>query len=228
MVLEAVVFLTTVAVLPSLDSLVTLTFRLPRVVVVDGGGAAALRVRPVAVVAVVPALELAVEEAVAFLAVVVGRVALALSTILERIFEEALVGGAFIGDAGRLIIDFVGEAGRSLGRMRVFDDVGDRTCDAEMGAFGWMGAPRSLFLGLSIASPWFSLSAPEISVLNGVSLCAQRSYCKPHLNRLSPRVELAVGSGFRAIGLGDVPSFAGTGGGMATYWDLGGSRSCCE
>lgn len=166
LVLEAaVVFLTTVEVLASLDSLAKLIFRLPRVAVVEGGGAAALRVRPVAVVAVVPALELAVEEAVAFLAVIAGRVALAFSTMLERIFEEALFAWAFIGDAGRLIIDFVGEAGRSLGKTRVLEDVGDRICDAENGAFGLATAPRGLFLGLSTASPWFSLLASDISVL---------------------------------------------------------------
>lgn len=147
----AVVFLTTVAVLASLDSLVTLTFRLPRVAVVDGGGAAALRVRPVAVVAVVPTLELAVEEAVAFLVAAAGRVALALSTMLDRMFEEALVG-AFTGDAGRLIIGFEGEAGRSLGITRVFEDVGDRTCDVVTGGFIWVTPARSLFFGLSIAS----------------------------------------------------------------------------
>lgn len=149
----AVVFLTTVAVLASLDSLVTLTFRLPRVAVVDGGGAAALRVRPVAVVAVVPTLELAVEEAVAFLVTAAGRVALALSIMLDRMLEEALVVGAFMGDAGRLIIGFEGEAGRSLGITRVFDDVGDRTCDVVTGGFIRSIAARSLFFGLSIASP---------------------------------------------------------------------------
>lgn len=164
-----VVFLTTVAVLASLDSLVTLTFRLPRVTAVDGGGIAALRVRPVAVVVVAPALELAVEDVVVFLVAAAGRVALALSTILDRIFE-GLVVEALTGDAGRLIIDFVGEAGRSLGITRVFEDVGDRICDAAIGTFGWMTAPRNLFLGLSIGSPWFSLSAPEISLLNSVSL----------------------------------------------------------
>jgi hypothetical protein len=217
--LTAVVFLTTVAVLASLDSLVTLTFRLPRVTAVDGGGIAALRVRPVAVVAVVavaPALELAVEDAVVFLVVAAGRVALALSTILDKIFED-LVVGAFTGDAGRLIIDLIGEAGRSLGTTRVFEDVGDRICDAVIGALGWMTAPRSLFLGLSIGSPWFSLSAPEISLLNTVSLDAQRSCYEPHLNLFCPRAGLAVGTGFRGIGLGDVPSFAGTGGGLVTY-----------
>lgn len=152
-VLEAaVVFFTTVAVLASLDSLVTLTFRLPRVAVVDGGGAAALRVRPVAVVAAVPTLELAVEEAVAFLVAAAGRVALALSIILDRMLEEALVVGGFTGDAGRLIIGFEGEAGLSLGITRVFEDVGDRTWDVVTGGFICAITARSLFFGLSIAS----------------------------------------------------------------------------
>lgn len=116
-------FLTTVVVLPSLDSLVTLTLRLPRAVAVDGGSAAALRVRPVAVVAVVAVLELAVEEVVVFLVAAAGRVALALSTMLERRLED-LVVEAFIGDTGRVIVDFVGDAGRSLGKTRVFEVVG--------------------------------------------------------------------------------------------------------
>lgn len=219
-VLEAVdALFTTVVVLPSLDSLVTLTFRLPRVAPVDGGATPALRARPVAVVAVFPALELAVDEVVIFLVAAAGRVPLALSTMLERMFEEALPGGTLTGDPGRLIVDFMGEVGRSLGRTRVFEDVGERTCEAVMGAAACMTAPRTLFLGLSKASPWFSLSAPETSLLN--------SFC--------PRTGLAGGSGFREIGLGlglglglgDVPSLAGTGGGLFTYWDLGAGRGRC-
>jgi hypothetical protein len=212
-----VVFLTTVAVLASLDSLVALIFRLPRVAATDGGGAAALRALPVAVDAVAPALELAVEEVVAFL-IAAGRVALdAFSTMLDKRFEELFIAGAFTGDAGRLIIDFIGEAGRSLGTMRVFEDVGDRTCDTVTGAFIWVTPARNLFLGLSRSSPRFSLSAPDISLLISVSSDPRRLCCEPHLNRLYPRTGLAVGSGFRGMGLGDVPSFAGTGGGLATY-----------
>lgn len=235
-VLEAVdALFTTVVVLPSLDSLVTLTFRLPRVAPVDGGATPALRARPVAVVAVFPALELAVDEVVIFLVAAAGRVPLALSTMLERMFEEALPGGTLTGDPGRLIVDFMGEVGRSLGRTRVFEDVGERTCEAVMGAAACMTAPRTLFLGLSKASPWFSLSAPETSLLRVVSSYVQQSHCKPHLNSFCPRTGLAGGSGFREIGLGlglglglgDVPSLAGTGGGLFTYWDLGAGRGRC-
>jgi hypothetical protein len=164
-----VVFLTTVAVLPSLDSLVILILRLPRVAAVEGGGAAALRVRPAAVVAVVPALELAVDDAVAFLVGAAGRVPLALSTMLERMLEGALVAAPLTGETGLLIKDLVGEAGRSRGKTRMLDDVGDSTCDGATGGFTWVGAPRSLFLGFSISSLWFSLSAPEISLLESVS-----------------------------------------------------------
>lgn len=118
-----VVFLMTVEVLDSLDSLVVLTFRLGRVVDADGGCVAALRFRPG------PVLELAAEEVVTFLVAGAGRVPLAFSTIPERILEDGLVGMPFTGEAGRLIIDFVGEAGLSLGKTRVLEVVGDRTCD---------------------------------------------------------------------------------------------------
>lgn len=121
--LVAVVFFTTVAVLPSLASLVALTLRLPRVEAAVGGrdGAAACRVR---VVVGGPILELAVDEVVVFLVPTAGRVPLAFSTMLDRIFCEAL-GGPLRGDAGLLIMLFVGDAGRSRGTIRVFDDVGD-------------------------------------------------------------------------------------------------------
>lgn len=129
--LVAVVFLTTVAVLPSEASEVALTFLRPRVEAAVGGreGAAAWRVRVAAVPAPAPALvfELAVDEVVAFLVPAVGRVALALSTMLERRLEEAL-GGPLTGDAGRLNVVLAGDAGRSRGTIRVFDDVGERIC----------------------------------------------------------------------------------------------------
>lgn len=113
-VLVAVVFFTTVAVLPLLDSLVALSFRLPRVDAAVGGRgmAAACRVR----VAAVPVFELAADDAVTFLEAAVGRVPFAFSTILDKILDEAF-GGPFRGDAGLLIIDFVGDAGRSRGEL---------------------------------------------------------------------------------------------------------------
>lgn len=124
--LVAVVFFTTVAVLPSLASLVALTLRLPRVEAAVGGreGAVACRVR----VAVGPVLELVVDDAVAFLVPAAGRVPLAFSTMFDRILDEALGAGPLRGDAGLVIMLFVGDAGRSRGTIRVFDDVGDSMC----------------------------------------------------------------------------------------------------
>jgi hypothetical protein len=126
--LVPVAFLTTVAVLPSLDSLIPLILRrvleLAAFVAVP---ATARRVR-VAVVVVPEELELVVDEVVVFL-VAAARVDLAFSTMLVRRFEAApaRVGAAFfVGDAGFAMSDFVGDAGRSRGAARAFEDVGDR------------------------------------------------------------------------------------------------------
>lgn len=134
-------FLTTVAVLPSLDSLMPLTL-LP---VLDGAAARDAAVAVVAAAAFLvlvvppPAAELAVDEVVVF-RVAAARVDRAFSTMLLR---RLLWDGFFMGDAGRAIKDFAGDAGRGgccsvvddpggtrlRGTMRVFDDVGESTWD---------------------------------------------------------------------------------------------------
>jgi len=128
-------FFTTVAVLPSLDSLPALIFRLPRVVL--GGpavlpGTGVLRPRAGADAAVVAEwFELDVEDIVSFLPPAVAlRIPLAFSTIFERRFVEDFVANDLTGDTGRPSTDLVGDMGRSRGRMRPFDDVGDKIwCD---------------------------------------------------------------------------------------------------
>lgn len=124
--LEAVVFFTTVALLASLDSLVALIFRLPRVAAADGGGAAAFRDR-VVVARVGAGFVLAVDEVVVFLVTAAGRVAFAFSTMLDRMLDEDFVFRPLTGEAGRPITDLAGDAGRSAGRSLVFDEAGDRT-----------------------------------------------------------------------------------------------------
>lgn len=177
-------FFTTVPVLVSLDSL---TFRLPRVAVAvagllaagllplgagagagalleDDGGAAppVFLVRAVPVV-VDPALELAEDVVVTFLA----RPAPA-PAVPARAVPLVVVGAAALtGDAGREnvgAVDFVGEAGRSrsrsrsrAGMMRALDEVGDRICPCCACGGSTAGAPRIRFFGFSTA-PWFSLS----------------------------------------------------------------------
>lgn len=166
-VLEAVVFLTTDVELPLLDSLVVLAFRLPRVDAAVGGrdGTAACRARTDAL----PLAELVIDEVVGFL-VIAGRDAFTLSAILDMILEEGLGGGPFIGEAGLLTSVFMGDAaGRARGTIRVFEDVGDRTCPGWIVAGSLPGMPRGLFLGFWTSSPWFSLSRPSISSLDSVS-----------------------------------------------------------
>lgn len=123
--LDAVVFFNTVVVLPSLDSLVPLTFRLPRVEAAVGGRGlvAACRER----VGAGPLVELAAEEmaVVVFLVRGCGRVAFAFSTIFVMRLDEVLAPGAFMGDAGLLAIVLTGDVGR--GTSRVLEDAGDRT-----------------------------------------------------------------------------------------------------
>jgi hypothetical protein len=125
------------------------------------------------------ALELAVDEAVTFLAAAAPRVALAFSTMLDRMFDDALEVTPLVGETGRAIMDFAGDAGCSImalageaGRFtplgtRALVEVGDRiwlgwACPAPAAA----GAARTLFLGLPVGSTEFSLSsAPVISSL---------------------------------------------------------------
>lgn len=151
---DATVFLTTVAVLPSLDSLI---LRPVRVAGRERGGLPAVgaAARLALVFAVVPTALEAVEDVVVFLTGA-GRAALATVGL-------ATLGGAFMGDAGRAMCDLTGEAVLSRGRFRAFVDVGDRTCAASVTADVGMYPPRYFFFGLS--TPWFSLSPSASSSL---------------------------------------------------------------
>lgn len=148
---------TTVAVLPSLDSLTPLALRAGR----DAGAALPLAV--VVFVATAPLLaltagaeplELALDEVVVLRTVAAARVDRAFSTMLLRRLVDDPV---FVGDTGLAMNDLLGEpAGRSRGATRELDDVGESTWP------GWpltAAAPRSFF-GLSIFSASFSLSPP--------------------------------------------------------------------
>lgn len=165
----AVLLFTTVAVLPSLDSLVPLTLRPAR------DAAAALLAAAVAVVAApllvlvtggaAPLEELAVEDVVVFRAVAAARVDRAFSTMLLNILVD---GPALVGDTGLAMSDLPGEApARALGTTRELEVVGERT---------WPGLPlmaappRSRFLGLSIFSVSFSLSPNTSSLMWHVSI----------------------------------------------------------
>lgn len=161
-------FLTTVEVLPSLDSLTPLTLRAVR----EG---AAARAAAAAVVAVAPRrvlgaaeAELAVEDAVAL------RVAAA--ALVDRAFSTMLLirvppDGFFTGDGGRDTWGFAGDAGAVdavvtmpllRGAILVLEDVGDRTCDGLCMTSG-AGDARMRFLGLLMSM--FSLLPPAISSL---------------------------------------------------------------
>lgn len=165
----AVLLFTTVAVLPSLDSLVPLTLRPAR------DAAAALLAAAVAVVAAprlvlvtggaAPLEELAVEDVVVFRAVAAARVDRAFSTMLLNILVD---GPGLVGDTGLAMSDLPGEApARALGTTRELEVVGERT---------WPGLPlmaappRSRFLGLSIFSVSFSLSPNTSSLIWHVSI----------------------------------------------------------
>jgi hypothetical protein len=162
-------FLTTVPVLPSLDSLMALTLR----VVLDvapalgGAGAAAVAAPLLVLVAaaalVVPLEELAVEDIVVFRAVAAARVERAFSTMLLNM--PLLTVAGLVGETGRAMSDLPGEAttaarSRGCGRMRLLDDVGDRTWEGLGGGLA-AGPARAFFLGFSICVTSFSLSPPE-------------------------------------------------------------------
>lgn len=159
-------FLTTVEVLPSLDSLVALTLRAVRVAGLEGwGGAAAvapLLVRVVVVVAPPPLAELAVVDVVVLRAVAAARVERAFSTMLL----SRLVPPILVGDTGRAMPDRppgVGGGGwaRSPPRwIRELDDVGDSTCPG-LRTSSVAGPARVFFFGFSmLRSKSFSLSPP--------------------------------------------------------------------
>jgi hypothetical protein len=155
-------FLTTVDVLPSLDSLMTLTLRPVRVAGLAGGGAAAPFFVPLVAVDVALLDELAVVELVALRFVAAARVDFAFSTMLLRRLVALEI---LVGDTGRAIPDFMGEeaaAVRSRGAMRELDEAGERTWPWERMA-SVAGPARGFFLRTSRVSISFSLSMPEIS-----------------------------------------------------------------
>lgn len=119
-------FLTTVDVLPSLDSLMPLTLFAVRVaavrVAVAGAAAAPLLARVAAVVP--PAAELAVDDVVVFRVVAAARVDRAFSTMLLMMLVALF---CLVGDTGLAIMDLTGEGGAlSRGITRVLEDVGDK------------------------------------------------------------------------------------------------------
>jgi hypothetical protein len=161
-------FLTTVEVLPSLDSLMPLTLRAIRVAGLDGGFAAAVTVAPLflpsevvpVVVAALVAGPLGAAEVIVLRAVaVVGRVVDRVpSTILLSMFvaTTALPGVT----TGRAMPDLPGVA-TLRGAIRELEVVGDNTC-AGLRAISVPGLARTFFWGVCIS---FSLSPPEISWL---------------------------------------------------------------
>lgn len=154
----AAVFLTTVPVLASLDSLVWLIFLLPRVdPVADADVAAGF----LALEAVPVVLELVVAFRVP---VVAPRVDLAFWTILEIRLEEVFVPMALEGDAGLAIMDLAGEAALSAprGRTRALVSAGERICPGMLcgtSAVVAAVAPRTFFFGMTVGSTEFSLSS---------------------------------------------------------------------
>lgn len=170
-----VLFLTTVPVLPSLDSLMALTLRVVREVA-PAREAGAVAVAPflvlVAAAAVEPAAEFAAEDVVVLRVVAAARVERAFSTMLLNM-PPLLVAG-LVGDTGRAINDRAGEgaaAARSRGgRTRLLEDVGDSTWDG-LGAglvAAVAGLARGFFFGLSMCLISFSLSPPDISSLDQI------------------------------------------------------------
>ena len=113
-------FLTTVDVLPSLDSLTPLTLRVVRVGGREGGAAGCPMVRVGFDAVVVVALkELAVVEAV-----VLARVRAFPTMLLIMLVAVAIL----VGETGRAMLDLTGDAcGRSRGAIRELEEAGERT-----------------------------------------------------------------------------------------------------
>lgn len=129
----AVLFLTTVPVLPSLDSLMALTLRVARDVAParEAGAVAAAPFLAFVDAAVGAAAELAVEAAAVFRVEAAARVDRAFSTMLLNI--PLLLVGGLVGDTGRAINDRLGEGGAAArsraGRTRLLEEAGDSTWD---------------------------------------------------------------------------------------------------
>lgn len=139
----AVVFLTTVPVLASLDSLDWLIFLLPRVDPVAGAAFLDLEAVPVVLELVVafwvPAKALDGEA---------GR------AIMDLAGEEEEYNWLLAGEVG---------LSAALGRTRAFVDAGERICPVKLrdasAAAAAAGAPRPFFLGTTVGSTEFSLSS---------------------------------------------------------------------
>lgn len=129
----AVLFLTTVPVLPSLDSLMALTLRVARDVAParEAGAVSAAPFLAFVDAAVGAAAELAVEAAAVFRVEAAARVDRAFSTMLLNI--PLLLVGGLVGDTGRAINDRLGEGGAAArsraGRTRLLEEAGDSTWD---------------------------------------------------------------------------------------------------
>lgn len=166
-----VLFLTTVPVLPSLDSLMALTLRAVRdVAPALEAGAVAAAAFLVLVAAEDPLAEVAVEDVVVFLVVAAARVERAFSTMLLNmpLFE----GAGLAGDTGRAMNDLPGEAAAAArsrgGRTRLLEEVGDRIC-AGLGkglVAALAGLARPVFFLMSMCAISFSLSPPDMSSLD--------------------------------------------------------------
>lgn len=113
------------------------------------------------VVVVDPLDELAVVDVVVLRLVAAARVDRAFSTmLLSRLVAEA----SLVGDTGRAIPDFAGDAGRSRGLRRELDEVGESTWAGLRAMSAAAGPGRAFFLGIFNAAISFSLS-PDISLL---------------------------------------------------------------
>ena len=165
-------FLTIVALLLSLLSLIALA--LPRPTVGAEVAGAALRPLPA------PAAAGAGFSAVTFL-VAPARVDFAFSTMFVNIPAAPPVGtGAdgLSGETGRARKDFAGEAGRigERGRVREFAERGERTCEGwilarDVVRAGGMGGPRTLFLGFSMSSFSLSMDTSSLVLVSNCSVC---------------------------------------------------------
>jgi hypothetical protein len=120
-------FLTTVPVLPSLDSLTALILRVDRDVAPAREVAAAV-VAVAAFLVLVGFAGAAADELVVETDDMVVVLRDEAACVVERAFStRLLITLGFTGDTGRAIKDLVGDM-RSLGRiMRLLEDVGDRT-----------------------------------------------------------------------------------------------------
>lgn len=186
----AVLFFTTVDVLPSLDSLMPLALRAL-------AGAASLTIPdaddgPDLLLLIIPVAELAVVDVVAWprFPAASFRVDRAFSAQLLRRFDALLFFtgdfgvAATFSDAGMSRVRSVLPPDAGRGTDRTLVEAGDRTLDALVALLSMAGFPRGFLLGASEPSeaPSFSLLSPEISSL-GESVRARtwKDDMSPHL-----------------------------------------------